>query len=311
MSDTIEESNQGDLGNLPANEQKDTKEILDQIESEEKAKADTTAQDDAAKAKAESEKAQADADAKAKADEEANKKKTDGDEDPNKRRDTKLVPAWVLEKEKKQAEKRIGELEAEVKKISEGAGSKKDQTIEEAKDEKAERIKAAIEKFGVDVDPEFMKEIVNIASQGKELPEDVSKRLAEIDRLTNEEAIKVEEANFSRDFDKQILPLIQAEYGKDVSEEDISKIKESLKTIAYDPKYASIPYEEIYRGKADFRGAVTQKKRSAEGSHQSTVHLAEGEKDYVNMTDDEVKNLSGEDFDKWSEAMAKNEKKTS
>ncbi len=53
MSNHNDEPNRGGLENLPENEQKETKEILDQIEKEEADKTDTTTQDDAAKAEAE------------------------------------------------------------------------------------------------------------------------------------------------------------------------------------------------------------------------------------------------------------------
>lgn len=305
MSNHSEESNQGDLGTLPEKEQKDTKEILDQIEKDEAARAGESNQDDAAKAEAER-KAKEEADAKAKADAEA--AEAERAKQGKKEDRSKFVPSWVLEKERTQAAQKIADLE---KSLAEAAGSRKGENGEETKVERIDRIKETIKKHNIDVSPEFMEEIVKIASEGKEMPADFATRLADLDKLKHDKEVEAEEVQFSADFEKNVVPMIKAEFGDDVDPTKIAEFKESLKALAYTQEYAKVPYDVIYRGRSEFRTMATAKKRSAEGARGGSGTMSGGEKDYTSMTEEEAKNLSGEEFDKWSDAMARAERNKS
>lgn len=283
MENHIEETNQDvhGLENLPENQRNETKEILADIQKEEDAKA-TEAKKDEGDQKPEDGKPE-----DKKPEEKPEEGKKDGEEgtQDKTRRDSKLVPSYLLGIEKTKFEKREKELIAEIDALKTGAkpnvdGEKKEPTKVE--------IKALVDKIVADneiADPKVIADIFEVVDayikDNIKLPPELIAKLNVVDELKSQHEIAIEEVNFSKDFDKQILPLIKAEYGDDIPEDKVAEIKEKLKGIAYSDDYAKVSYDEIYRGKNDFRNLYTPKKRSAEGTHQTAVDLKAGEKTYT------------------------------
>lgn len=315
---------QSDLDNLPAGERKETEEILGDIESGGKkpdaaADAGKGADDDVTdpeKPVVADETKKPDVEKPAKP-VEAEKPKVE------ERRPATLVPAYVLKIQEDQSNKKIAELTAELEKASE-AGKKALEAGVKPEDAQAtldKRLEAIAEKSGIKV--EVLKEVIDLVKPGQvELPEDLKKDLQAAKDLRAERAVEVESAKYSSDFDRTILPLIQAEYGKDVPADTITTIKESLKAKAYNPDYAKVPYSTIYKGEDEFRNLVNLKNKGGEGSRGGTTALSEAanadkgngvdwealtKSDTQELSENEVRNLSDDDFDKYGQMMESRE----
>lgn len=326
MSNTNNEPNQGgpdgDLQNLPDAERKETQEILDDI-----------AKTNAGSGKPEDVKPDAKPPEPPKAPEATPDSKPDGndkDKQPDvqksgDRREVSLMPTWMHKADESKWNKEKEDLMGQIEKLSKspGAPSKDGQGGEKPPqangDYKAEVAKIA-EQY--QIQPELAEALVKVAIQNSgKIPADVEAKLAKIDKLESERAIEVETAKFSNDFDTIVLPLIKAEYGDDVPAEVVSKIKEDLKSVAYTPEYARVPYTTIYKGTDQFRGIIPPKKAGAErsrgGHHQSKENSGAGEmpswKEKVEagekLTDEEVSKLSDDEFEAYSNTMAVRERK--
>ncbi|MES2224990.1 MAG: hypothetical protein V4478_03310 [Patescibacteria group bacterium] len=311
MANNQQESHADDHGlqNLPQKEREETQKILDELQEGEK---DNT---EAPEKETEKPQKQEEAETPAKEEPKEGEEKPDSEKGEKKeRRETGLVPAWKLGMEKTRAAKVEADLKADIENLKNGTLPEKKQDESKEEDVDIDAVaKAIIEKHDVQ-DPEVIEDIFKAikgyVSKQSALPADLQAKLAQIDEIKAAEEIKVEEANFNRDFDKDILPLIKSEYGEDITDEKVAEIKEKLKEIAYSPEYAKVPYDEIYHGKRDFRGVVAPKKKSAEGTRESSINLKAGETNYSELTDAEAAALSPEEFQKYSDNMAKNERQS-
>lgn len=236
-------------------------------------------------------------------------------EKPLPRREASVVPAWklkVAEDQKGGIEKVLADTKAALEKALKG-GTKPD---EAAVDAANKRLTALAEKTGMDVDA--LKELGSIFTPAPVTADPAIKQaLDDIARQKQETAAQVEVAQFSADFNKDILPLIKKEYGdKDgnVPPETVTKIKDAMAKIAYTPEYAKVPYAVIYRGQEEFRGVIPPASKGAEASRGGTTRLAEtnaaDKKDAVDwaklesdptyaISDDELKKLGDADLDKY------------
>lgn len=332
MADINKETDQdvqidrSDLDAMPEKERKETEEILDDLATGGK-KSDA----DGGKGKAGEEEKPAEEekpkpeekpkegdDAKPKP--EADKKGDEGKGNEGQRRAPKLVPAWILEKEKDQASKRESELKTQLEEALKGGkkaedAGKPDEQVQKDLEATANTI---AEKFGRE--PEEILEILKAAGGGTKvfIPPEVAEGLKAIEGIKAQEEIKLEEAAFSADFDKMVLPLIKKEYGDDVPAETILKIKEDLKAVAYDADYEKVPYATIYKGRDEFRGVIPEKGRGAEHNRGGSAIIdGEGSQakagtvdweriksdDSYELSDEELRKLSDEDFDKYGAAM--------
>jgi hypothetical protein len=325
MENHIEETTQDvhGLDNLAPGAKKETEEILADINKEEEAKKAAELLKNGEKPPKSPEEIKAEEDAKKLADEQAakkeeeDKKKADLEESQKKpRRESKLVPSYLLGIEKTEREKREKELLAEIELLKKGAKPDGDGSSEHKEIPKVE-IKALVDKLVADnqiEDPKVIEDVFKaveaFVNEKTKLPADVLEKLKTVDELKSQAEVAVEEANFNKDFDKDILPLIKAEYGDDIPVEKITEIKEKLKAIAYTPEYQKISYDEIYFGKKDFRGLHTPSKRSAEGSGSGASDLTKSTESFdKELSEEEYNALSPEDQQKYEDTMAKQERK--
>lgn len=239
------------------------------------------------------------------------------------RRQPTLVPAYVLKIQEEQANKKISQLETDLAAAREAgkkaldAGAKP----EDAQVTLDKRLEGIAEKSGIKV--EVLKEISDLFKPGPvELPEELKNDLKVAKDLRAEREVEVEAAKYSADFDRLILPLVQAEYGKDVPADALAQIKEGLKAKAYSPEYAKVPYSTIYKGEDEFRNLVNPKGKGGEGSRGGTVALSEAdaqeraggvdwktleESDSLEWDESVIRKLSDADFDKYGDVMTKRE----
>lgn len=308
----------GGIENLSDKDRKETQEILDEIENSGKdSQADGKKEEDQ-KPSGEKPEEKPDLPPK-KADEDGTKKNDDkGDKGkkPEERRPTKLIPAEVFYTHRAKTEQQVKELQAEIDRLKGTSTSQQDKKEDtpddsEKKDQVDTRIDALKKKWEEKgYDPDLISDMAALAMQNDgRLPKEVSERLETIDKIKNEREAEAEEISFNADFDKVVLPLIKTEYGDDVPKAVIEEIRENLKGMAYQEEYGKVPYEVIYKGKDMFRGVIPPKKKSAESSRGGTEDGATDRSEKPDLTkplsDEEVEKLSPEDFDKYSDNMAR------
>lgn len=331
MSDDTKEPiqeghDQSDLQNLPEGERKETEEILGDIENggqkpeapvaeKKEGENDVTPPE-----KPEGEKPEAEKNEAKEPEKPVEEKKPAVEE----RRPATLVPAYILKVQEDQANKKIAQLTSDLE-AARKAGEKALDAGAKPEDATAtfdKRLEAISEKSGIAVD--VLKEVVDLVkpSGAIELPEELKNDLKVAKDLRAEREVEVEAAKYSSDFDRLILPLVQAEYGKDVPADTLSQIKESLKAKAYNPDYAKVPYSTIYKGEDEFRNLVNPKSKGGEGSRGGTNTISEAadaekgkgmdwgaleKNDTLELSESDVRNLSDADFDKYGEMMERRE----
>lgn len=311
MSNNNTDHDQGGLEALPENERAETQKILDEIKQEEDSRpAEPIAEQPKPEVKPEPAKPEEKPEPKV---EEAGNKKPEGEPKPEeKRRESKLIPAWVHEVDKAAKEKEILKLQTEIERLSQ-SGNKPPVEDKEIKgtEESYKDVDAAAEKAGIDKD--FARTMYDLANKNKgQLSPEITADLAAARQLKQDREIQAEEVQFSSDFDTIVLPLIKKEYGDDVPQTTIAEIKENLKAKAYTPEYAKVPYTTIYKGEDQFRDVIAPKGKGGENGRGGTVALADGPKDGdLDLTkplgDDVIKTLTDKQFDTYSENMAKYE----
>lgn len=231
-----------------------------------------------------------------KTEEEEPKDKEESEEEP-KKRDIKFVPAWELVAAKKTFEKREKSLLEEVEKL------RKDVTKQP--EEKDTDLSKRLTDVGVDekVAEAIVTSIRSEVESRSKNPE-LEKRLKALDEYEKQRIAQVEEAEYEKDFGTNIVSLVRAEY-PDISEADIATVKQKLKEVAYSPGNTATDLKVLYKGLDNFRGMFGRKKTGIE----STKRGRSTEPDLENVTEDEAKNLSPDDFLKFSDNMARREGK--
>lgn len=290
------------LNGLPSKDLKETQEILDEIASETAPKEGDKKPETADKPelKPGEKKEEGKPETETKPGEDDGKK-------PEPRREVKLMPSWLHERAKADWEKREKELLDEVEKAK---GTSIRQEGDKPKDENLETEKEAealANKHGLTVD--LAKDLIALTNRNGKLPSDVQEKLKAIDDMRDSAAITAEATAFNADFDRQILPLVKAEYGLDVPAEVIEQVREELKAKAYTPEYAKVPYSTIYKGEDQFRELVAPVKKGAEGGRGGTTskEIISGEGDAPDLTqplsDEALKGLTDEQFATYEKNM--------
>ena len=290
------------LNGLPEKERRETEEILAEIgegTKPEDKKPDEKPAEDPKKPDA-------------KAPEKPEDKKPD---EENVRRDPKMMPAWqhkvAVDKLTRERDEALAAVEAAKGKPADPAKPEPSKTTPEGEEDELKKFADA---KGIEVSDleELAKILEKKVSKSDTVSPELQKKIEEFDAWKAEEAAGKEEILFGQDFDKQILPLVKAEYGDDVPADTISKIKETLRTLAYSPENVKTPYANIYRGWSEFREVIPPARKSAEGGRDTTVldsgKGSFGGKDVSEITDDDIAKMSDEEFDNYSKALAKQEK---
>lgn len=188
-------------------------------------------------------------------------------EEPNqedeKPRKSKYVPAWKLEVEKKALEQKLRDefqktLEEErLKNINNQKPEAKEITLSPNLKEFAERYQ---------LKEEFVDDLVRVFGKDNQQSPELLAKLKEIEEFKERMEDEADNLKFQRDFDKNVLSSIKAEY-PDATQETIDKIRERVKVIAYTEKWEHTPLAVIYKGLDEFRGIVRPPKKTAEPTH--------------------------------------------
>lgn len=306
------------LQNLPAAERKETEDILAEIEGDQARASGQEKKPEETPGKPEEKKPEPASADEAKKPEGEHKPGEDDGKKPEPRREMKLVPAWVLERERDAHAKREKDLlEAAAKAGQPKPAGEEGNDTAKHDTEPAELDKAAealADKHGITA--ELARDLIIAARAGQAvLPKEVVDKLQKVDELTSAAEITAEATKYNADFDRLIVPLIQAEYGQDVPPQVLSDIREQLKELAYNPDFAKVPYSTLYKGEDKFRGLVAPAKRGAEPPARPSPSGGagvgdDGRPDLTKpLSDAEIRKLSPEDFDTYSANMEKAEGK--
>jgi len=300
MVDTTIEQNKTAEGleNLSKGDREETQEILNEIDKENASKPEVEPTVD--KKPEETEKKPEEV--------KPTEEKKPEDIKPEPRRETKFVPAWMLEMEKDRAAKREEQLKKDQEKENKAPLENKPEDTTAPEFDKA--VKDLVEEEGIS--ESLAKRIITAERKGV-VPPEVAAEIATIKQQREETAIQLETTAFNSDFDKFILPLIKAEYGHDIPTEAVERMRDELKAKAYTPEYAKVPYTTIYKGEDAFRGVVAERKKGAEQGRGGSVFAAEnageGQLDLTKpLSDEAVDKLSPDDFEKYCKNMEAYEK---
>lgn len=232
----------------------------------------------------------------------------------HKHRSPGLMPRYVHEIAIKDRDTRISDLEGEIAKLKDGKGPEspdRKPAQESAGDlrEKIEGMATKLAETHKGVSKELIADLaasmvdLGIASTAA-LPKDVQDKLKKVDEWSAEQQVRAEEAAFRADFDKQVLPLIEAEYGK-LPDDTITAIRELMEQKAYDENLGKTPLPVLYKGLEEFRGYKRVAPRSAEPARGGMEREGgEGGDDladqFESATEDDIEKMSPETFEKYT-----------
>ncbi|MCX7589701.1 MAG: hypothetical protein N2Z85_02055 [Patescibacteria group bacterium] len=219
-------------------------------------------------------------------------------------REPKMIPAWKAEVEKKKTIKSLEEkfiqekqeLLNELNSIrSEFEQIKKNSSISDQQkiDDRIKEIEELSKKY--DVDYNFLADIYKILKPKEVVPTELLEKIAEIDKLKEEQRIKQEDLIFEDEFSKFILPNLKQKY-QDITDSEVSKIKEAIKKDYFSEKYITLNIDEIYKLKQDsYEKFIAPRKYSFEKSSKSRI----GESiNYENITEEEFIKLPPDEQEK-------------
>lgn len=213
-------------------------------------------------------------------------------------RDIKFVEAYKLkiaESQKETAEKKLQEALSEIEKLSKKSdlSTKDKENLDDAMDELSTKYP--------DIDPNLLKDLQNSIIKKISTPKEVQEALKELQTIKAERDESFESIEYSKDFDKDVMPILKAEH-PNLSDEAISQIKDSLKTFAYTEEYAKIPLSKIYKAeKESLNIPIASPKKKSTESDKSFRTRDSGAVDFDNMTDEAFNNLSDEEKLKFSQ----------
>ena len=224
--------------------------------------------------------------------EEKEAEKVEREEKP--KRTPRLMPVFThkiekrkWEKEKKEYEEAISELNAKLKVKPEA--------------DKEKLIKETAEKHGVE--PELIKDIIKIIGPSQvAIPDSLKKDIEVLKKSKEDVDWAKEDKGFEDDFEENVLPILEKE---EVPKDKVKTLKGILKTQAFTQKYAPYDLTDVFyalRRKGEFDEVLGEPKgkKSAEDTKGVGVRGTELKK--------AVKDMSDEEFDKWDEGLEKKAK---
>jgi hypothetical protein len=234
--------------------------------------------------------------------------KPNGEEDGTKR-DISYVPAYKLKVAESQFQKREKELLTQIETLS--SGQKPTPEVKTDGDDTrpvsatAEaQAKALAEKHNIS--EELALDLVKLNPGQATLPPEVMEKLNALDDIKLERAAQEAQQAFSTEFDT-VKDAIKAEYPY-ATDKELSQMKDRLFELAHSEQYHTVPLEEIFRGRSEFRGAIQPPTAGGEeqrgGSHVPTEIV-----DFANVSEEDIGKMDADTFEKYSDFMAKQEGK--
>lgn len=260
-------------------------------------------------------KAKVDADAKAEADkkaldEAAKKKAEDGKNDPKNESWRRAVASKHQAKDQAKDEE-LERLRKENEELKQPKDPKaplnpKEPIKLEEKATISEEQKSLAEKYGIEPE-DFVK-----LFPSKEVVKEVIKsglsdeQKALLDTLQTERQERAISDGFRNEFEKDVLPLIKAEY-PNISDEKVGEIKSKIFEKIQIEQYSMTPLSTLYKGEDDFRGVVTIPKKTFDEGSKVPSNSGKQVYDFESVTDADIKNPDFP-FEKYSAYMESKEK---
>lgn len=225
-------------------------------------------------------------------------------EEEDKKKDGKPSPAMSLEKynkAKKKWEDKLAEKEMTLSQKEEALKvlTAQMEEINSKKDDLSdEDFNEYIEETGAD--PEAIKKLIKLVSKNAVLDTKTKERLEafEASQLQTQEQL-----GYENDFNSNIAKLIKKD-DPNISQENLDKAKSKLKELAYSDKYFKYDLKDVYTLNKSAFTFKSEKKKTFESSRPSGTDNNQAP-DYSEVTPEDIDKMSLEEFDKYSEAMAK------
>ncbi len=306
-TEPIQEAAPNEIDSLPEKDRELTKQILEEIEKEKAPKEAAPEADTSQKPK----------EADVKPADDGKKAADQAPKEENKRRE-KVVPTWMLrmaETRQQKKDEQIAQLAKELEDLKKGAATSKatvDRTPEANPEESdlENEAKEYAEQEGISL--RLAKDILmtkQIATKAVTTSNGVETFTQAVKEQQERDAIEREEQLFNQDFNKEIIPLIQKEYGPDVPQSVIDEIRDGVKAKAYTEEFVKVPYSMIYKGDDKFRSLVPSPKKPVEGPRNVPISekKVDGQGSAKDLTrelsEEELSTLSGEEFDTYAKNM--------
>ncbi len=196
-----------------------------------------------------------------------------------------MVPAWKLQVAEDQAAKTIDELQNKLKEVSEQKGP----ITQGQQEDVSALLKEFAEESGMSEDAvKKFAEGLTKSLEGKFKPaEEITKTL---ESWKIDQALAKEEAEYSKEFDTDVAPLLK---GYNLSDTQLSEIQSTLKDLAFSETYAKVPLKEIFKIKSESFDLKVPR-HSAEGKPGVKVRATEGVVDLDNLSEEAFDKLTPE-----------------
>lgn len=213
---------------------------------------------------------------------------------------------------------RIKELEEENDRLKSGRGADQpiapskpvDTTVTPKGNEKLSEVKKIFdESYGISSEHfEALVAAITPAQVEKIIEkEGISPEDATMLREAREERVQAQiERGFRTDFEENVLPLIKSEY-PGISDEGVKKLREEIFGKIQTDEFARTPLKTIFKGEDGFRKRFNSPQGSIDSGRPGSLH--KGGKDWSTMSETDINNLSDEEFDQYSDYMAKQGKR--
>lgn len=306
----IERSSASELDGLPDPDRQETQEIIDEIgQEEEKQQSEKQPEPEPKPEKKEGEETE-----EGKSEEEKTEQQS--------RKEPGLMPKWVHERAKDEYEKTISDLRKALDDSSKDTGPSSTDTPptpEQQSDlkQKVEKMAETLAKKHQGISKELIQDLaqslVDLNIKPAEIPQEIQEKLKAVDEFKAAQEVLAEEQAFNAAFDKEVIPLIKAEYG-DLPEDTISEIRKAMMEKAYSDEYGKTPYTVIYKGLDDFRGFKRTPAASGEQGRGGFERSGDenGNADtqaefFDNATDEDIEKMDPETFEKYTRHMEQKE----
>lgn len=234
--------------------------------------------------------------------------KPKGDENGTKR-DVSYVPAYKLKIIESQSAAREKELLAQIETLSSGqkptpeVKTNGDDTRPVSATAEAQ-AKALAEKHNIS--EELALDLVKLNPGQATLSPEIMEKLNALDDIKVERAAQEAQQAFSTEFDS-VKEAIKSEYPY-ATDKELSQMKDRLFELAHSEQYHTVPLEEIFRGRTEFRGAIQAPVAGGE-QQRGGSHVATEVVDFASVSEEDIGKMSPETFEKYSDYMAGQESK--
>lgn len=304
-------STASELDGMPDVDRKETEEILAEIEKDEKPNDQKSPEEQ----KPEEEKKEETPEKKPEEKKPEERKPAEGKRTPG------LMPRYVHEIAVKEKDQTISDLQKTIDDLKAGKGpeSKEDPKTPEQQNDLKGKVATMAEKLaekhkGVSKEliQDLAESLVDLGLKPAEIPKEITDKLKKVDEWSAQQEVQAEESAFNAAFDKEVVPLIEAEYGK-LPEDTISEIRKLAMEKAYTDEFGKTPLSVIYKGLDEFRSFKRTPARSAEpsrgGHERAAADAPEGDDaTFENATEEDIEKMDPATFDRytaWAEAREK------